>query len=150
LSWTASTGATSYNVYRGTSAGGESATALASGVSATSFTDSTAVNGTTYYYTVRAVNAGGTSASSNEVAATPQAPALPPPAPTGLSATADTGQVSLSWTASTGATSYNVYRGTVTGGETLLTSGSTATTYTDTSVTSGTTYFYQVAAVNNN
>src|SRR5262249_39809403 len=66
--------ASSYSIYRGTSAGGESTTAIATGVTATSYTDTTAANGTTYYYIVKAINAGGASAASNEVSATPRAP----------------------------------------------------------------------------
>ena len=50
---------TGYDVYRGTSAGGESATPVATNVTGTSFTDTGLVNGTTYYYTVAAVNAAG-------------------------------------------------------------------------------------------
>ena len=50
---------TGYDVYRGTSAGGESATPVATNVAGTSFTDTGVVNGTTYYYTVAAVNAAG-------------------------------------------------------------------------------------------
>jgi hypothetical protein len=73
LSWTASSGATSYNVYRGTTSGGESSTALATGITTTTYTDSTAVNGTKYYYEVAAVNGSGTSAKSNEASATPVA-----------------------------------------------------------------------------
>ena len=55
--------------------------------------------------------------------------------------------VTLNWNASTGATTYNVYRGTATGAETLYASGLTPTTYTDPTVTNGTTYFYYVTAV---
>jgi hypothetical protein len=61
LVWNASTGATSYNVYRGTNAGGESTTPIATGVTDINYTDSTVTNGTTYYYKVAAVNSGGTS-----------------------------------------------------------------------------------------
>jgi hypothetical protein len=73
-----------------------------------------------------------------------------PAAPTGLAATAGNAQVSLSWTASAGATSYNVYRGTSAGGEspTPVQSGITGATYTDTGLTNGTAYYYKVAAVN--
>jgi len=72
LTWTASSGATSYNVYRGTTAGGESATAIASGITTTSYFDAGVSNGTTYYYKVAAVNAAGTSALSGEASATPE------------------------------------------------------------------------------
>ena len=74
-------------------------------------------------------------------------PPPPPSAPTGLSATGGAGNVTLSWTASTGATSYNVLRSTSSGAETQYATSST-TGYTDTAVTVGTTYFYVVQAVN--
>jgi hypothetical protein len=56
LRWPSVTGAVTYNVYRGTSAGGEDATPMASGLTAVSFHDIGVVNGTTYYYKVTAVN----------------------------------------------------------------------------------------------
>lgn len=80
LSWNAPAdgGATiiSYNVYRGTAAGGE--TLLKNAGNVTSTADNTAANGTTYYYRVAAVNSVGEGSLSNEVSATPVAP--PPPA----------------------------------------------------------------------
>ncbi|MCE0522099.1 MAG: family 16 glycosylhydrolase [Methylacidiphilales bacterium] len=309
LNWTGSSGATSYNVYRGTSSGGESTTPIATGVSGTNYSDTSVSNGTAYFYKVAAVNSSGTSGYSNEASATPSsgggggsatfanasfetpsvgggytysstgtswtftnnagitgtggaygAPTPPngtqtgllqgvsgtlgsmsqsvsfpagtytisfygaqrsgqvqpilvsvdgtavgtytpagstfaqittasftvtagnhtvtfaattsssdktsfidelsisstggggsaPAAPTGLAATAGNAQVSLSWSASTGATSYNVYRGPSAGGEstTPIATGISSTSYTDSSVTNGTTYFYKVAAVN--
>jgi hypothetical protein len=72
LSWTASGGATSYNVYRGTAAGAEAATAIATGITTTSHTNTGLTNGTPYFYKVAAVNAGGVSPLSNEASATPQ------------------------------------------------------------------------------
>ena len=75
----------------------------------------------------------------------------PPPSPGGLSATAGNQQVSLSWSAVSGATSYNVKRATVSGGPyAIVGSGITATSYTDTAVINDTTYFYVVSAVNAN
>jgi len=147
LSWTASTGATSYNVYRSTSSGGEGTTAYASGITAASYTDAGVSNGTAYFYTVAAVNATGASAQSSQASATP---AGAPAAPTGLTATAGNAQIALSWTASTGATSYNLYRSTTSGGEgtTAYATGITTASYTNTGLTNGTAYFYKVAAVN--
>ena len=57
--------------------------------------------------------------------------------------------VAVSWTASTTSNvSYKVYRGTVTGGPyTYLSSAGTATTYTDSNVQSGQTYYYVVTAL---
>ena len=71
-----------------------------------------------------------------------------PDAPTGLSATAGGTQVVLSWSASTGATNYNVKFSTTNGGP-YITIGSTATTsYTNTGLANGTTYYYVVSAAN--
>lgn len=65
----------------------------------------------------------------------------------GLKATAGTGQVVLTWDAVSDATSYDVSRGA---SKTSLAAVKTVstTTYTDTAVTAGTTYYYDVAAVN--
>ena len=146
LSWNASAGATSYHVKRSTSSGAET---QISAPASNSFTDTVVTNGTKYFYVVSAVDSGGESANSSEVNATPAAPAVPPATPTGLQATAGNAQVSLSWNASTGATSYNVKRSTFTGGPFSTTlSSPTATNYTDTTVTNGTPYFYVVSAVN--
>jgi len=73
-----------------------------------------------------------------------------PPAPSGLNAVAGNGQVSLSWSASPGTASYNIYRGTSAGGEsaTAIATGITATTYVNTGLSNGTTYYYKVKAVN--
>jgi len=71
-----------------------------------------------------------------------------PFAPTGLTATAGNAQVTLSWNSSTGATSYTVLRSTTGGGAyNSVVTGLTATTYTDTGLTNGTTYYYVVQAV---
>jgi Abnormal spindle-like microcephaly-assoc'd, ASPM-SPD-2-Hydin/Fibronectin type III domain len=70
---------------------------------------------------------------------------------TGMQAVAHS--VSLSWTASTSTVvGYNVYRSTVSGGPyTLITSSNVpGTTYTDTGVQAGVTYFYVVTAVDSN
>jgi hypothetical protein len=67
----------------------------------------------------------------------------------GLTLTATPHSATLNWTQTGTITSNNVYRGTASGQETLLISLSTpATTYTDTAVTAGTTYYYEVTALN--
>jgi len=71
LTWTASSGATSYNAYRGTTAGAERPTAIATGITTNSYIDSGLTNGMQYFYKVAAVNTGGTSPLSNEASATP-------------------------------------------------------------------------------
>ena len=77
------------------------------------------------------------------------AEAPPPPAPpANLAATPGNNQVTLSWSAASGATGYTVKRALASGGP-YATLGSTATTsYIDASVTNGTTYYYVVSASN--
>src|SRR6185295_12868894 len=61
------------------------------------------------------------------------------------------GKIIVTWDAAAGATSYNVYRSTASGGQGTTPIGSTtSTSYTDTGLTSGppTLYYYRVAAVN--
>jgi len=72
-----------------------------------------------------------------------------PFSPGDLLATGGNSAVALSWLMVPGATSYNVLRGTASGGETLLTSvSSSASTYTDTTVTNGVTYYYEITGTN--
>jgi hypothetical protein len=68
-------------------------------------------------------------------------------APTNVAAIAGDATVILTWTGSNGATSYNVKRAVINGGAYTQVAFSTSTTYTDTSVTNGTTYYYVVSAV---
>jgi hypothetical protein len=75
LRWQASFAATSYTVQRATSPGGTYAT-VASGITASSYTDKTVTNGKTYYYTVTASNPAGTSGNSPEDSATPSEPLI--------------------------------------------------------------------------
>ncbi|MCZ6692079.1 MAG: carboxypeptidase regulatory-like domain-containing protein [Planctomycetota bacterium] len=85
--------------------------------------------------------------------------ATPPAAPTGLTVTAGDVQVSLSWNASAGADTYNIYYATVTGvtkaNYTTLPGGTQVAGITTLStifqgLTNGTTYFFIVTAVNAN
>jgi len=72
-----------------------------------------------------------------------------PPAPTGLGAIPGNAQVTLNWTAASGATSYNVKRSTTNGGPYAnVQTGVTGTTFTNTGLTNGTPYYYVVTAVN--
>ncbi|MEI8197689.1 MAG: fibronectin type III domain-containing protein, partial [Phycisphaerae bacterium] len=151
LNWTASLGTVAgYNIYRGTTPGGESTTPLnVSLVATTSYSDTTAIAGTTYYYTVKGVNTSGSSVASTETNALtfPAAPTSP------IATTASTTQINVAWTAPSGTvTGYNVYRGTTPGGEgaTPINGGTliTTTSYPDTGLAQGTAYYYTVKAVN--
>ena len=144
LGWTASSGASSYIVFRGTASGSiTTKTLLSAGVSATSYTDSTALAGPTYYYQITALNDSGQSSPSSEMNASLTSFTL--------AGTVISSQNVLSWTAIPNATSYNVYRSTATSpgisGKAQIATGLTLATYTDTSVSTGSTYYYQVEAV---
>ncbi len=148
LSWPASAAASGYSVQRGLESGGPYV-AVACPAS-TSYTDIGVVNGTQYAYVVTAAfvsgpNAGGASAPSPEALATPRA-VLPSP-PSGLTAAACSGSVSLSWNASSGASSYDVKRAAASGGPYGVIASPTSTAYTDGTAVNGATYFYVVSAV---
>ena len=83
----------------------------------------------------------------------PPPPPTVPLAPTLTGASGGDGSVALTWTApssdgGSALTGYEIWRGPTSGDETLLTTVGTGTTYTDPTVSNGTTYLYQVAAVN--
>jgi fibronectin type 3 domain-containing protein len=151
LTWTAVSGATSYNVYYSTSTGVTIANGTkVVGISSTATTISSLTNGTPYFFIVTAVNAGGESAASSQATATPVAPALPPVAPTGLHVTVGDSQVSLTWTASSGATTYNIYYGTTTPltiANATKISGTNGTSANVTGLANGTVYYFAITAV---
>jgi fibronectin type 3 domain-containing protein len=144
LTWTASTGATSYNLFEGTSAGGESGTASKTNISGATVTLTDLTPGQQYFFKLQAVNAGGMSAKSAEASGT-----VVPAAPTALAATAGNGAVSLTWTASAGAKTYNVYDAKSSGGEgsTPVMTGLTSPSASVTGLSNGTAYYFTVAAV---
>jgi fibronectin type 3 domain-containing protein/regulation of enolase protein 1 (concanavalin A-like superfamily) len=146
LAWTTVNGAASYNVKRGTSSSGPFTT-VGTGLVATSFTDYAMASGT-YYYVVSAINSAGESANSTAVSV--QEGGALPSALTGLNAALSTGQVALTWTATSGASSYKVTRTVVNGTPAVIASGLTMTNYTDTTPVDGTVYEYGVVPVNAN
>ena len=110
-----------------------------------------------YWSTPNAPFAYDTGAITNRALVTALTGGVAPPPPngapyavTGVTATAGTGQVTVSWTAVSGATSYQLYRTANSGSEaaTPSVSGVTGTTFTDTGLNPGTTYYYRVVAVN--
>jgi hypothetical protein len=86
----------------------------------------------------------GTSGSLTHTAATTLLVNLAPPAQ--LSAVAGDTQVTLSWPASVGATSYHVKRATASQGPYLTRACPSSTGYLDTGLTNGITYFYVVSS----
>jgi endo-1,4-beta-xylanase len=72
----------------------------------------------------------------------------PPASPANLSASAWDLQITLNWSASSGAISYNVKRATTSGGPYTIISNVTTTNFTDTGLINGTSYYYVVSALN--
>ncbi len=141
----------SYRVLRGTASNAETNLTILGNV--TRWVDVNLTVGVTYYYEVTAINPTGESVPSNEASAK-AVPTQAPDAPGSLTATGRRGEIDLAWTAATvpaGAppvSGYKLYRGTTSGGEAFVTLLGVVLSYRDVSVAPGTTYFYQVTAVN--
>ena len=116
--------------------------------------DSTAVaNGSHTLSETTTDLAGNTATSSVTVTVNNGAAPTVPGAPSLVSASAGSGSVALAWSApasdgGAAVSGYRVYRGTVSGGETLLTTVGNVTGWTDSLVVNGVTYYYKVSAVN--
>jgi fibronectin type 3 domain-containing protein len=148
ISWTVVTTVTSYNIYWSTSSGVTTSNGTKITGVTSPYTQTGLTNGTTYYYVVTAVTGTTESVASNEVSASPSATALS--APTQITATPGSNQVTLAWLPVGGASSYNIYYSTTTGVTTVNGTKIADVTmpYVQTGLTNGTTYYYVVTAVN--
>ena len=146
VTWSKTTGADSYIVYRKTYSNGKWSgwSTIKTGATGTSYTDTTAKSGVYYIYTVRAKNEAGLSGYNStglkiKFLATPK-----------LSSVASgSGKVTVKWSKVTGASSYTVYRKTYSNGKWSGWSkiGTTKNTYyNDAKVSSGKYYKYTVRA----
>jgi endonuclease/exonuclease/phosphatase family metal-dependent hydrolase len=154
LSWSDnSTDEVTFRIERKTGAGGTYAEIGSTTTNVNTYNDTTVSAATTYFYRVRARNTNGDSTYLTEQSGTtPSASA--PNAPSALILTGVSGtQVDLSWTDnSTDEVTFRIERKTGAGG-TYAEIGTTATnvaTYSDVTVSPGTTYFYRVRARNAN
>ncbi|HME53036.1 MAG TPA: PQQ-binding-like beta-propeller repeat protein [Candidatus Lokiarchaeia archaeon] len=139
-----------YKIYRGATYGGETLYQTIANV--TSYDDTSVTAGTLYYYHATAINSFFEGPVSQEAPATV---GTPPSAPQNLAATsaAGSGSVVLTWqtpasAGSSSITGYRISRSTTSGYEFIMQSLGVVTTWTDTSVESGVTYYYKVCAVN--
>ena len=146
LSWNAVDGAEKYEVYRATSKTGEYK--LLTTTTKTSVTNTKVNAGETYYYKVKAIhsNSSATSAFSTAVGRTVD---LPQPVVTATNI-ASTGKIQLKWDAVSGAKEYKIYRSTSKTGTYKLLKTTTGTSFKNTSVNAGETYYYKVKAFHSN
>ena len=144
ISWTKVNGAAQYEVYR-SATGKANSFSIIRRTSALTYTDVSAAAGTTYYYQVRAIN--GSVKSAFCPAQSIQYAVASLNAPTMTLTSAASGQPVVSWTKVNGAAQYEVYRST-NGKNFSIVRRTAALSYTDTSAAAGTTYYYQVRAIN--
>jgi hypothetical protein len=148
LTWTPSSGASVYIVYKsetaGNFAGAEERTVAAN---VYEYEWSGLTNGVTYYFKVKAENEVGDSAS-NEKSATPQvaAPGVPVPGP----ATPGDARISLTWNPVIGSTGYKIFKSTTSGvyGSEEVSVSDSVYGYDVTGLTNGTTYYFVIKATN--
>jgi subtilisin family serine protease len=155
LSWSASSGATSYAVQVATSSSFTTIVYSASGLTTTS-TSATGLSASTiYYWRVNATNSAGTSDWSSVYSFTTasssgSAPAAPTLSSPSNGATNVSTSPTLSWSASTGATSYRLQVSTSSTFSTLTkdVSGITSTSQQVTGLSRSTRYYWRVNATN--
>lgn len=144
LNWAAVSGTLSYYLKRSLTNGGPYS--IIANVINTNYSDGHLSNGVTYYYIVTATNANGESPNSAQVSGTPSAQAA---TPTGLTGIPGNQRAILAWNASINSTGYNVKRGTISGGPyPIIFTNTPASTFTDTTLVNGTTYYYVVSGTN--
>ena len=144
ISWTKVNGAAQYEVYR-SATGKANSFSIIRRTSALTYTDVNAAAGNTYYYVVRAIS--GSVKSAFCPAQSIQYAITSLNAPTMTLTSAASGQPVVSWTKVNGAAQYEVYRST-NGKNFSIIRRTAALNYTDTSAAAGTTYYYQVRAIN--
>ncbi|GMQ57593.1 hypothetical protein AN1V17_19880 [Vallitalea sediminicola] len=146
IKWNKVDNADSYKIKRSTSQSGPY-TVIQEDIVDLQYTDTGVINGTEYYYVVSAVNKGGESNNSLEASVIPSAKL--PQAPTGLTAKSQQNGINLSWNPIYNASSYTIKRSETAGGpyETIL-ENTTDTSFSDSGLTFGTTYYYVITANN--
>jgi subtilase family serine protease len=145
VSWAKTTGANDYDVFEGTTTEAEGNIPILTGITGTTVTIGSLTPGQQYVFSIYALDAGGTSAPSAQASGT-----VVPAVPTAVTATAGNGAVTLSWSAVSGASTYEVFEGTTSGheGAQAVTTGISGTTASISGLSNGTKYYFTVAAVN--
>src|SRR5207244_10292406 len=137
-----------YDLYRNESSCSGGFTRIASGLVGTAYLDGAVADGLTYNYQVIARPNGNEACAAAPSACRSAAPVAPPctltPPATFTATPSSAHQVVLAWSTVAGATEYDVYRATASGGPytQVQTVQAPATTVTDGGLTSGATVFY--------
>ncbi len=145
ISWNKVEGAAKYEVYRATSKTGKYSRMKTT--TGTSYTNTSAKAGTRYYYYVLSVAEDGTQSEKSSIVSRTCDLARPSITLTGISSS---GSIKVSWKKIDGAKEYKVYRATSKNGTYKLMKTTSSTSYTNSSVKAGTTYYYKVKAVHEN
>lgn len=154
LSWSAVSGAVSYSIFSSASANGTYANVDTVSAPATSYAHTGLTAGRTYFYKVQAKNSAGVVGGYSAVASATTGTSTPavPGVPQGLTATAGDGepQITLSWSAVGGASSYTISRSVddITYTEIAANVATNSYTDTDTDLAANTAYYYKVSARN--
>ncbi|MBO4927025.1 MAG: hypothetical protein J5379_02085 [Clostridiales bacterium] len=144
IKWDAVSRYKNYNVYRSTSLNGTYSYVASVTGGTTKYVDKTATGGKTYYYKVRPYKKyeGKTYYATFSLAK--KVTVL---SDTKLTAEPKSGvTMKLSWTAVSGAQSYEIYRSTSASGPYTYVKATTGTSTSDTGLTAGTRYYYMVRA----
>jgi fibronectin type 3 domain-containing protein len=147
ISWDAALAAVSYKVYRAENADGSYSPLSAMAITELTYIDTSVTGGKGYYYKV----AGENNLGEGILSAYTFSATTVPPVPVGVTGTAlSETQITVSWNAVSGASTYRLYRAGDSGGPFTILTIITApdTTYTDASLNPVTEYFYKVSAVN--
>ena len=145
VSWAKTPGANAYDVFEGTTTQAEGNIPILTAITGTTVTIGSLTPGQKYVFSIYALDAGGTSAPSAQASGT-----VVPAVPTAVTASAGHGAVTLSWSAVSGASTYEVFEGTTSGqeGAQAVTTGISGTTASISGLSNGMKYYFTVAAVN--
>lgn len=151
LTWKKAAGASGYEIYRSTKSTGGFKKIASVSSSKTSYTDKKLTTGKTYYYRIRAYRSNSGITTNGPWTATKKAKPLPQK-PTVTASYKNYSTATVKWNRISGASGYTIYRSTSKSGSykkiaTIKKAGTTS--YTDSKLTTGKTYYYKVKSYRN-
>lgn len=149
LGWTATAGATAYDIeYKWP---GVNFRALANNITTNAYIARNLINGRAYTFRVRAENSGGNSPWSDEITVTPVAPLPVPGVPTSFTASEDDGQTNLRWATAAGVASWEIQMKETSQGAAswaFIVQGRTVNAWLQTGLTNRVSYDFRIRARN--